>query len=217
MDQNLIGSRRERRVAARQAQILEAAARLFAEKGYHRTTTRDIAQAADLSEGTLYNYFGSKEDLLLGILSRLVEALGIQRRLQAETQTNAAPFLIDLLTSRQLFITKNREMLQAVLSEILVNSGLRQRYYQGMVFPLIGATELHLAQRIGAGEIRLLPTPHLARLLSALTAGLFILQILEDPVVCNEWDRLAETIASVLIQGVQPGTTQPDEYAPADH
>ena len=38
-------TRRERRIAARQAQILDAAARVFAERGFHRVTTREIAQA----------------------------------------------------------------------------------------------------------------------------------------------------------------------------
>ena len=61
MDQDLSTSRRERRIANRRTLILEAAARLFAEKGFHRTTTRDIAEAADVSEGTLYNYFENKE------------------------------------------------------------------------------------------------------------------------------------------------------------
>ena len=61
-------TRKQRRTAAKRELILEAAGRLFAEKGYHRTTTKDIAEASDVSEGTIYNYFSSKEDLLFGIL-----------------------------------------------------------------------------------------------------------------------------------------------------
>ena len=58
------GNRRERRIAARKAQILRAAELVFSQKGYERATTRDIADAADVSEGTLYNYYGGKSDLL---------------------------------------------------------------------------------------------------------------------------------------------------------
>src|SRR5512147_1631665 len=66
-------TRRERQAAQRVEHILDAAARLFAEHGFHRTTTKDIAQAADVSEGTLYNYFENKNDLLFSILERLGE------------------------------------------------------------------------------------------------------------------------------------------------
>ena len=41
--------------------------RLFTAKGYEETTMEDIAEAAEVSKATLYNYFSSKENLLLGI------------------------------------------------------------------------------------------------------------------------------------------------------
>ena len=62
--------RRERRIARRKKEILDAAARIFAEKGYANATTREIAEAADMAEGTLYNYFGGKRELLLAVASQ---------------------------------------------------------------------------------------------------------------------------------------------------
>jgi AcrR family transcriptional regulator len=53
----------ETKAATRQA-ILAVARRLFAENGFERTTTRDIARAAGLATGTLFNYFATKEALL---------------------------------------------------------------------------------------------------------------------------------------------------------
>src|SRR5579864_8736119 len=61
-------------ITLRRAQILEAATKVFAEKGFHRATTKDIARAAGIAEGTIYTYFASKSDLLLGILNRLNES-----------------------------------------------------------------------------------------------------------------------------------------------
>lgn len=55
-DQQLIKRRRE--------QIVSAAVQLFNKKGYHGTTTREVAQASGFSIGTLYEYIGSKEDIL---------------------------------------------------------------------------------------------------------------------------------------------------------
>ncbi|MFH1139776.1 MAG: TetR/AcrR family transcriptional regulator [Pseudomonadota bacterium] len=56
-----------KRAAARQEQILRAAKRIFAEKGFYEATISDIAREAQLSEPTIYEYFASKEDLLFSI------------------------------------------------------------------------------------------------------------------------------------------------------
>jgi AcrR family transcriptional regulator len=53
-----------RLVQKRRRQIVDAAARLFIENGFHKTTTRQIAQAAGVSIGSLYEYVTSKEDVL---------------------------------------------------------------------------------------------------------------------------------------------------------
>ena len=51
-------------VERRRRQIADAAVRLFIDKGFHKTTTRQIARAADISIGSLYEYFNCKEDIL---------------------------------------------------------------------------------------------------------------------------------------------------------
>jgi len=51
-------------VDRRRRQIVAAAAQLFIKKGFHKTTTRQIAQAAGFSIGSLYEYVASKEDVL---------------------------------------------------------------------------------------------------------------------------------------------------------
>jgi len=51
-------------VTRRRNQIVAAAAQLFIEKGFHKTTTRQIAQATGFSIGSLYEYVNSKEDIL---------------------------------------------------------------------------------------------------------------------------------------------------------
>ncbi len=64
---------RERQKADRTHRILEAASRLFRDQGYGAIRIEDIAQAAEVSVGTLYNYFTNKGDLLLAIVSMEVE------------------------------------------------------------------------------------------------------------------------------------------------
>lgn len=64
---------RARQKALRHERILDAAMVLFREAGYDAVRTEDIAAAADVSVGTLYNYFENKGDLLLALVTLEVE------------------------------------------------------------------------------------------------------------------------------------------------
>ncbi|MGA4858620.1 MULTISPECIES: TetR/AcrR family transcriptional regulator [Streptomyces] len=52
--------------------LLAAATRLFADQGYDRTSVQEIVEAAGVTKGALYHYFGSKEDLLHEVYARLL-------------------------------------------------------------------------------------------------------------------------------------------------
>jgi AcrR family transcriptional regulator len=64
---------------ARSREILDAARQVFAEQGFHAARMSDIAHAAGVSQGTLYHYFRSKDDLFMALLfpwaERLAEAV----------------------------------------------------------------------------------------------------------------------------------------------
>lgn len=55
--------------------LLDAAMRLFWEKGYQSTSVADILAAADANSGSLYHFFPTKQDLLIAVLDRYVEGL----------------------------------------------------------------------------------------------------------------------------------------------
>lgn len=56
--------------ATNQAAILDAANRLFCKKGFHGTSTREVAEAAGVSLGNIYNHFKGKEELFAALLER---------------------------------------------------------------------------------------------------------------------------------------------------
>ena len=58
---------RERRDA-----LINAAIGVFIEKGFHNATVRDIGRAADMTQGTIYNYVSSKDDILYMVCDRIV-------------------------------------------------------------------------------------------------------------------------------------------------
>lgn len=61
---------RERQRQEREALILDAAAKLFVERGYHDTSMEDIAARVGIAKGTVYLHFASKEDLALAMVDQ---------------------------------------------------------------------------------------------------------------------------------------------------
>src|SRR3954463_12362033 len=65
--------RREERKAQNRAKLLEAARKVFAEKGYGAATARDIVRETDLATGTFYNYFEDKQAVFIALLDEMGE------------------------------------------------------------------------------------------------------------------------------------------------
>ena len=59
-------------VRERRGLLVAAAVRVFKEKGFHETTVRDIGREAGMTQGTIYNYVGSKDDILYLVCDHIV-------------------------------------------------------------------------------------------------------------------------------------------------
>jgi len=68
-----MGRTQEERRAETRAQLLSAAADLFARKGFHASSAEAVAAAADRTTGALYDHFGGKEGLLVALLEQWIE------------------------------------------------------------------------------------------------------------------------------------------------
>lgn len=207
MESKTSQTRRERRIAARKQQILDAAVVVFAEKGFQRATTRDIAEAADVAEGTIYNYFDSKDHLLVEILAQLGSFEERRTLLEAALQANLRSFFRTYVVERMQAIAANYPMLLATLPEILNNPHLREHYYQDFVQPGIELLEQHAQTRIQQGEIRAVDAPLTTRLFISLTLGMQVLLVLGDPVLRAAWDQpdqLAQAMETLLFDGLEP-------------
>ena len=79
-------------VKRRRRQIVDAAVQLFIEKGFHKTTTRQIAKAAGFSIGSLYEYVASKEDVLYLVCDAIHAEVerGVSQALERTTQGREA-------------------------------------------------------------------------------------------------------------------------------
>ena len=88
---------RERKKQRTREQIVEAAMRLFADRGYHATTIADIASAADVAPRTFFSYFPSKEAVVFHNVDRDLDALAsaLRDRPAGETVYDALRRWID--------------------------------------------------------------------------------------------------------------------------
>ena len=104
------------RLEQRESDILLAASQLFAEEGFHTTSTRKVATAAGVSEGTLFHYFNTKHILLQAILDEFY----------AELIESAREGVAEVMGTRErlLFLAKNH------LRALMANQALMMRLIQ---------------------------------------------------------------------------------------
>ncbi|MEH7303638.1 TetR/AcrR family transcriptional regulator [Neobacillus drentensis] len=103
----------ERLVQKRRDQMIKGAVSLFKEKGFHRTTTREIAKAAGFSIGTLYEYIRSKEDVLYLVCDSIYEHVS-ERLAQDLEQKNGT------LSSLKLGVGHYFRVVDEMQDEVLV-------------------------------------------------------------------------------------------------
>jgi len=191
--------------AARRKQILDAATQVFAEKGFHRATIKDIARVAGIADGTMYTYFTSKTEVLLGILNRLNESTEREQQLMPEGLSDMRSFFTSYLRQRMALLWPNAEVFQAVLPEMLANEELRALYYQQVVAPTFTIAE-HSFQALGAtDQLRSMDIPLTVRAMAGMLLGLLTLQLLGDEVIAQRWEELPEVLTTLLFDGLQAG------------
>jgi len=199
----------ELRTNLRKTQILEAATRVFAEKGYHRATTKDIARAAGIAEGTIYLYFKNKSELLIGLLEHLDQETTQSADLAAGLNLSPRALLTKRLEDDLAQLGPNFDLMLAVLPEVLADPVMRAQYYERMVMPGVNGLIEHLQARQDRGEANVPNIPMAARIFISAMLGLELMNILGDEIVREAWknpEQLAESMAQVLFDGLQPPT-----------
>lgn len=115
--------------AARRAEILDAAGRLFAERGYATVSASDVARQAGVTPGLLHHYFGGKRGLFIALVERLgpqiIEVIRVDtsRTVHVRTRSFADSWLEWIDDNRQVWLAT------AGLDENLVDAELRAIVY----------------------------------------------------------------------------------------
>ena len=130
----------------RRSQILEAAARVFSERGYDNTSTGQIAEAAGVTRGLVHHYFGGKRELYLAVVEAGAElfpaALSTETRGLPPAEVarrNLSALLDSMENERDLWISARGFSSDPELEEILDRT--RERVIDRIVLNQTGATD----------------------------------------------------------------------------
>lgn len=108
--------------------VLQTALTLFANSGFHATTTAKIAKEAGVSEGTIYKYFKSKDDLLASLLEPILSEIKDKFFTHLDSYDNLDDLIHFIVTDRLEFINVNFDFIRLLMQGILTNQ-LNSQYY----------------------------------------------------------------------------------------
>jgi AcrR family transcriptional regulator len=199
---------REDKRQANRARILQAARKVFAQRGYHGATIAQIADEAGLSNGAVYYNFTNKEDLFLALLDQwraeLIRDIGkaVGRPGSAEPQRPFQDEVLHVVAA----LKRGREW-RLLLFEFVTyaarNPQFRERFVAGRQ-KFKGALASALAERTAAHHIQPALSPEqLAALLTALVNGLALDEVTEPGAIPD--DLLATALLVLIGPGRQPG------------
>ncbi|MDD5128681.1 MAG: TetR/AcrR family transcriptional regulator [Candidatus Omnitrophica bacterium] len=110
-------SRKERDKQLRRSDILKAAEHLFALKGYHKATIRDIAKEAQYASGTVYLHFKDKNDLYFALLEEKMKSMLFTTK-ERVAQANDVKKKLEIFVQEGLsFFEKNQDFFRIFISE----------------------------------------------------------------------------------------------------
>jgi len=167
-------ARAGRRGPITRKQILEASLRLFSEKGFARTTVRDIARDVGITDAAIYYHFSSKQELL----EALVEEKGFIGHLQnLEQVAPTVPLQECLATMARRAVEvmdANRDFLRLMVLEGLAGDQVMRGQYRRLLDRWENALSSVLKRFQARGELAGVDTAQLSRQIIFLILGAFL-------------------------------------------
>lgn len=195
---------RDELLQRRRAVILDAAAEIFAAKGYSRATIKEIAERAGIAPGTIYLYFTNKRELLLSIAEQLVNVLPSDLEL-LEKDMPETVLVQRLLDKALLMIYHNWSFIRVLAAEMWTDEELRREYLTQVLGPMVAAFEARLRVHVAAGEIRDLDVSVAARaMIGAVIAFMIASDVspdsIEDPLYR---EKLVRDLSRFFLYGLR--------------
>jgi TetR/AcrR family transcriptional regulator len=198
-------SRKEREYLVHRGEILSAAEKVFAAKGFFPTTMSEIAETAEFGTGTLYKYFKSKEDLYFTLIDEKTDEINRLVKSELLQKTSAIERIKKVLGLQLEFIERNRDFFRIYTSEgsrfeWTVKDELGKGIHKKMVTYIHILAEV-MNQGIEGGEFRALNPMDLAHALVGIVNS-YIFEWLISPQSYPLISKL-DTVLEIFLGGAQ--------------
>jgi AcrR family transcriptional regulator len=189
--------------AQTRSRILQAALKLFAAQGFDGTTTRDLAQAAGVAEGTLFRHFSNKKAILVevatggwvDILTDLLTELSEMGSYKAVAQ---------VMRRRMWNLHKNADLMKVCFMEVQFHPDLRDRIQTEVIVKMTDVAEAFFQTAMDKGIYRQMD----ANLVAKVFLGMFAIAgfsnntLMQPDASPQQMQQMAEGLADIFLNGV---------------
>ncbi len=185
------------------ARILQAAQRLFASQGFDGTTTRELAEAASVAEGTLFRYFPTKKAILVEVAtSGWVDIL--TDLLTELSEMGSYKAVAQVMRRRMWNLHKNVDLMKVCFMEVQFHPDLRDRIQVEVINKMTDVAEAFFQTAMDKGIYRQTD----AKLVAKVFLGMFAIAgfsdntLIEPDASPQEMQQMAEGLADIFLNGV---------------
>nr|WP_029681588.1 TetR/AcrR family transcriptional regulator [Picosynechococcus sp. NKBG15041c] len=183
--------------------ILKAALQLFAQKGYEKTTTKELAEKAKVAEGTLFRHFSNKKSILvevatLGWMDLLTDFL------TEMSEMGSCKAIAQVMRHRMLNMHKNKNLLKVCFIEAQAYPELKDTIQAEVIDKMTGIAEAFFESAMEKGIYRKM-NPHIV---AQVFLGMFAIAGFSDTTIAEpnaspeSLREMAEGIADIFLNGV---------------
>lgn len=181
--------------------ILDAALKVFSEKGYHNATMNEIATAAGIGKGTIYEYFASKIQLFQQMLARGLYTYFESLEMQNLRRKTVEEMIHSLLEGHILFCRQHSRLTRLVFWDTQVQDDEVKDWMLQMRKEKEARLQKILEEGIASGELRQQDPYIMTLVVTGVIASIWA------PLVLDGWDietnYLADAITDVIMWGIR--------------
>jgi AcrR family transcriptional regulator len=192
-------------IVRRKRQIQTAAIGVFIQKGFEKATIKEIARVANLAEGTIYNYYRNKRDLVISAIGDYFvtqQLIGIMNT----TDTDDYDLMQILFEDRLSKSIKNGNLFMLLLSELQRDPVLKDQYWEQVIKPLFQVLAIYLKNGMRDCRFYQRNIDITERALGGMAIGLSILYQVEGengPLHQIPLQQVAKEVSQVILDGIR--------------
>jgi AcrR family transcriptional regulator len=199
--ENIKQNSRKAQAEKRRLQILETALTVFASNGFKGTSIKDIAEAAGISQGLMYHYFTSKDDLLEATVEHH-SFLPQMRQILVDTEGRSAQDVLNDLAMGFLKILDSKAGLVRILLQEIESNPMVKKAWSSLVREGVSLLREFIESRVAKGELR----PHKTEVTARSVLGIIFMYHLTQDILCSSQltrEEFVKEALNIILKGTE--------------